>query len=114
MCSSPRQPWLPPTTSTRSRSWASGRRARTSSGPWAATRGSSGGALETHRVADERAGHAVSAATAAAQLRADDGYHLDAGLAEQRVGVSVAVVRHHHARRERHEVVAAVPLLPLR
>ena len=37
-----------------------------------------------------------------------------AGLAQQRVGVGVAVVGDDHARLERHDVVAVVPLLALR
>src|SRR6478672_454093 len=65
------------------------------------------------RIADDRTGHAVTAAPAAAQLSADDGDHLHAGLAEQRIGVRVAVVGEHHTRLDGHQVVAAVPLLPL-
>src|SRR5262249_34972755 len=107
------RPWPPPTTSTRSRSSGSGRRARPSSGSWEANPGSRT-SLERDGVADERARHAVPAAAAAAQLGADDGDHLDACLSRQWVGVRVAVVGHHDAGRERHEVVAAVPLLPLR
>ena len=64
------------------------------------------------RVADDRAGHAVPAAAAAAELGADDGDHLDTRLAQQRIGVGVAVVGEHHTRFDGDEVVAAVPLLP--
>ena len=63
-----------------------------------------------HGVADDRAGHAVAAAAAAAELGADDRDDLDALLAQQRVGVGVAVVGEHHARRGADEVGAAVPL----
>ena len=45
--------------------------------------------------------------------RAADGDHLDAGLAQQRVGVGVAVVGDDDAGLERHDVVAVVPLLAL-
>src|SRR6185312_3624428 len=48
------------------------------------------------RVADQRTRHAVAAAAASAELGADDGDHLDACPAQQRVGVGVAVVGEHH------------------
>src|SRR5687767_3668314 len=64
-------------------------------------------------VAEDRAGHAVPAAAAAAEFLAADGDDLDARLAEQRVGVGVAVVPDDHARLERNDVVAVVPLLAL-
>ena len=64
-------------------------------------------------VPDERTGHAVAAAAAAAELGADDGNDLDAGFAEQGVGGGVAVVRDHNTRFDRDQVVAAVPLLAL-
>src|SRR5262249_22204397 len=69
-------------------------------------------ALEVHAVADERAGHAVAAAAAAAEFGADDGDDLDAGLAQQGIGTGVAVVGEDHAGCDGDEVVAAVPLLP--
>src|SRR5215472_12515424 len=69
--------------------------------------------LEIDRIADQRAGHAVPAAAAAAQFGADDGDDLDPGLAQQGVGAGVAVVGEHHAGGDGDEVVAAVPLLPL-
>ncbi len=65
------------------------------------------------RIPDDRAGHAVPAAAAAAEFRADDRDHLDAFLAQQRVGVRVAVVGVDHARRRADEVGAAVPLRAL-
>src|SRR5882757_2380388 len=65
-------------------------------------------------VPDQRARHAVAAAAAAAEFGADDGDHLDACPAQQRVGVGVAVVGEHHAGFDGDEVVAAVPLLALR
>ena len=55
----------------------------------------------------------MAAAAAAAEFRAADGDHLDAGLAQQRVGVDVAVVADDHAGLERDDVVAVVPLLAL-
>src|SRR5690349_20388175 len=58
---------------------------------------SDSGALEVDRVADQRAGHAVAAAAAAAEFGADDGDDLDSGLAEQGIGAGVAVVGEHHA-----------------
>src|SRR5215831_3677228 len=63
--------------------------------------------------ADDRAGHAVAAAAAAAQLRAGDRAHLDPGLREPQVGRLVALVRDDHAGRERDDVVAVVPLRTL-
>ena len=56
----------------------------------------------------------MAAAAAAPQLGADDGDHLDALLAQERVAVGVAVVGDHHARSQGNVVVAAVPLLALR
>ena len=55
----------------------------------------------------------MAAAAAAAELGADDGDHLDPGLAQQRVGQGVAVVGEDHAGLEGDGVVAAVPLLAL-
>jgi len=49
-------------------------------------------------------------APAAAEFAAADGDDLDAGLAQQGVGVGVAVVSDHHARLDGHHVVAVVPL----
>ena len=71
------------------------------------------GTCSTIRVADDRAGHAVAAAAASAQFGPDDGDDLDAGLAQQRVGVGVAVVGEDDAGFDGDEVVAAVPLLTL-
>ena len=65
---------------------------------------------EIHRVADDRAGHAMTAATAAAEFGTDDGDDFDAFLAQQGVGVHVAVVGVDHARRRAHQIGAAVPL----
>src|SRR5215472_5922164 len=69
--------------------------------------------LEIDRVADQRAGHAVPAAAAAAQFGTDDRDDLDPGLAQQRIGAGVAVISEDHTGSDRDEVVAAVPLLPL-
>src|SRR6478736_5075346 len=66
------------------------------------------------RVPDQRAGHAVAASAAAAELGTDDGDHLDARPTQQRVGVGVAVIGEHHPGFDGDEVVAAVPLLALR
>src|SRR5215218_10899469 len=65
------------------------------------------------RLAPDRAGHAMAAAAAAAELAAPDGDDFDTGLAQERVGVGVAVVGDDDARLERHHVVAVVPLLAL-
>ena len=54
--------------------------------------------LEVHGIADQRAGHAVAAAAAAAELGADDRDDLDPGLAQQGIGAGVAVVGEYHAR----------------
>src|SRR4051812_10614918 len=62
------------------------------------------------RVTDDRAGHAVAAATATAELGAHDGDDLDALLAQQRVGVGVAVIGEHHPGGRTDEVGPAVPL----
>ena len=67
--------------------------------------------LPLDRVADDRAGHAAPAAATTAQFGADDGDHLDARPAQQRVGVRVAVVGDHDEGFDGDEVVAAVPLL---
>src|SRR3990167_5413198 len=42
---------------------------------------------KSDRIALDRARHAVAAAAAAAEFGSGDGDHLDAGLAQQRVGV---------------------------
>ena len=62
------------------------------------------------RVADDRAGHAVAAATSATEFGADDGDDFDPRLPEQRIGVSVAVIGEDDAGRRADEVGAAVPL----
>src|SRR5674536_153771 len=69
---------------------------------------------EVHGIAAQRAGHAVTAATAAAEFGADDRNDLDARLAQQRIGLGVAVVGEDHPGLERDGVVATVPLLALR
>src|SRR5215217_4430128 len=53
---------------------------------------------EVDPVADDRAGHAVATAPAAAELGPDDRDDLHARLAEQGVGQGVAVVGEDHAR----------------
>src|SRR5262249_34104116 len=65
------------------------------------------------RLPLERAGHAVGAAASTTELEALDRDHLDAGLAQLRVGVGVALVGHDHARLQGDQVVAVVPLLAL-
>ena len=69
--------------------------------------------LVVHRVPDDRARHAMTAAATASQLRADNGDHLNAFLAQQRVGIGVAVVGVHDAWRRTNEVGTTVPLRPL-
>src|SRR5688500_6056767 len=68
------------------------------------------GLLVIHRVAHDRAGHAVPAATAAAEFGAGARAHLDAFLAQQRIGVGVEVIGEDDARRGANQVGAAVPL----
>ena len=60
-----------------------------------------------------RAGHAVGAAAAPAELEALDGDDLDAGLAQRGVGAGVALVGDDDAGLEGDDVVAVVPLLAL-
>ena len=65
------------------------------------------------RVADDRAGHAVPAAAALAELEALDRDDLDAGLAHLRDRERVALVGDDDAGLEGDDVVAVVPLLAL-
>ena len=53
----------------------------------------------------------MAAAAAAPQLAARYRDDFNPGLAQQRVGVHVAVVSHDHAGRDSQQVVAVVPLL---
>lgn len=55
------------------------------------------GWLEVHGIADQRAGHAVTATPAAAQFGADDRDDFDTSLAQQRVCAGVAVIGEDHA-----------------
>ena len=67
--------------------------------------------LVFHGIADDWTGHAVTAPTAPAQFAGADGDDFHASLAQQGVGVSVAVIADHHARFQADHVVAIVPLL---
>src|SRR5690606_6606973 len=67
-----------------------------------------------HRVPFHRAAHAARAAAGPAQFAAADLYHLDALLAQVRVGGGVALVGDHHDGLEGQHVAAVVPLLALR
>ena len=69
--------------------------------------------LRSDGFADERAAHAAGPASASAELAAGDRDDLDAGLAELRVGVDVALVGDDDARADGEDVVAVVPLLAL-
>src|SRR5664279_1598316 len=60
--------------------------------------------LEVYRIADDRARHAVAASAPAAQFGTNDGDDLDALLAQQRIGVRIAVIGVHDARRRAHQV----------
>ena len=82
---------------------------RSPSGAWSSA--SRPGLL--HRVPQERAGHAVAAAAALAELEAGDLDHLDAGLAHLGDRVGVALVGDDDAGLEGDDVVAVVPLLAL-
>src|SRR5262249_59846110 len=64
-------------------------------------------------LSPDRAGHAVTAAAAAAEFAATDRDHLDPLLPEEGVGVDVAVIGDDHPRLDGHDVVAVIPLLPL-
>src|SRR5262245_45313187 len=64
-------------------------------------------------VTDDRAGHAVTAAAAPAELGARDRADLDAGLLHPADRRLVALVGDDDAGAERDDVVAVVPLLPL-
>src|SRR5215472_1191010 len=75
--------------------------------------GLSGCVPSVGRLARDRAGHAVSAAAAAAELRTPDGDDLDPRLAQKRVGMGIAVVAHDHTGLEGDDIVAVVPLLAL-
>src|ERR1700750_1327257 len=66
--------------------------------------------LAVHRIPDDRARHAMTAATAASQLRTDNGNHLDTFLAQQGVGVSVAIIGKHDAGGCTDKIGAAIPL----
>src|SRR3712207_6664925 len=71
------------------------------------------GCVALQRGAGDGAGHAPGSAAAAAQLRARDPHHLDAGRLERGVGDGVAFVGHRQARGDGEGVVAVVPLLAL-
>src|SRR5215831_21061627 len=66
--------------------------------------------VEFHRIADDRTGHAMTAAAAATQFRTDDRDNFDPLLAQQRVGVGVTVVGKDDPRRCAHQISTAVPL----
>src|SRR6185295_10884334 len=70
------------------------------------------GVLE-HRIARDGTRHAVTATAASAEFRSTYRNDLDASLAQQRIGVGVAVVRNHHTGRQGNDIIAVVPLLPL-
>src|SRR5215212_5773506 len=65
------------------------------------------------RVALDRAGHAARTAASARELGAGDRDDLDAGVAQARVGVDIALVGDDDAGGDREHVVAVVPLLAL-
>ena len=56
----------------------------------------------------------MAAPPSAPELAAGHRDDLDAGLAQQGVGVDVAVIGHHHAGRDAQKVVTVVPLLAFR
>src|SRR5215471_10564012 len=64
-------------------------------------------------VSFERAGHAVAAAAALAQLEPRDGDHLDPGLAQRGIRAEIPLIRDDDPRFQRDHVVPVVPLLPL-
>src|SRR3954452_10886966 len=65
-------------------------------------------------VTNDRTGHAMAPAAAPAELLSGDGQHLDTCLAKFGIGGLVAFVRDDYARFEGDDVVAVVPLVPLR
>jgi hypothetical protein len=59
--------------------------------------------LSIERIPDDRAGHAVAAASAAAEPAAGDRDDFDAGLAQPQIGMRVPVVREDCARLDRDD-----------
>src|SRR5262245_3012186 len=76
-------------------------------------RGQARAPLVVHRIPSDRTGHAVTTASTAAEFRADDGNHLDALLAQQGVGVGIAIVSEDDAGRRTDQIGATVPLCTL-
>src|SRR5262245_48610567 len=72
-----------------------------------------GSVWSERRIAFERTGHAVPSAATLAELEALDGDDLDARLAQGGVRPDVALVGHHDAGLQGHDVVAVVPLFAL-
>src|SRR5690606_8443510 len=66
--------------------------------------------LVVHGIANDRAGHAMAAATSAPKFRAGDGDDLNALFAQQRIGIGVAIIGKDHAGRGADEIGSAVPL----
>src|SRR6516162_4649225 len=66
--------------------------------------------LLVNRIADDRAGHAMTPAAATPQLGADDRDDLNTFLAQQGVGVRIAIVGENHTRGRTDEIRTAVPL----
>src|SRR6266404_407007 len=64
-------------------------------------------------ITGDGASHAVAATAATTELLAGDRVNLDSGCGQPRIGRLVSLVRDDDAGRERHEVVAVVPLVAL-
>src|SRR5690606_41981259 len=71
-----------------------------------------GGTSAPDRVPLERAGHAARAAPPPAELAPGALDDLHPLLAQERVGLRVALVGQHHPRLQGQQVAAVVPLLP--
>ncbi len=67
-------------------------------------------ALEGDGIANQGAGHAVSAAPPAAELGPDNGDDLNPGFAQLGVRPGAAVIGDHHPGGQGDQIVAAVPL----
>src|SRR5215813_14567112 len=69
--------------------------------------------LLVHRIADDRASHAMSTSPATSQFRANYSDDFHALFAKEGITIRIAVVAKDHTGRDRDIVVTAVPLLSL-
>src|SRR5579871_2966908 len=71
-------------------------------------------AVQVSGVSFDRAAHAPGAAAAATKLAAGDGDHFDAMVAQVGICGDIPLVGHDHARLDREDVAAVVPLFARR